>query len=581
MNRHRLVPLLIAIAAITAATAPVSGQTLSTYVEAEDGILLATDVYLPFGSGPWPVILIRTPYDKSTLFELGIAFSILNYAVVIQDTRGRFESEGVNTVFRDDAADGRVTVEWVTTQTWCDGHIGGFGGSAFAITQYLLAPGSGTNLTSMLAVVATPDVYHHAFLQGGAVRESLAYNWLADQDALYMYDEVLNNRLMSEWWDPAEVIAYSDQLAAAGLHVGGWYDIFGQGSVDAFAEFQDRGGPGARGRQYLMMGPWSHGSLGTREVGELRYPFNAAVDPLGMILPWLDHTLKGHDNDVDDWRPVRVYLMGAVGEEDAPGNVWVEFDSWPPHTVATGLFLTEDSGLVDEPPIAGEIRLDMDPTDPVPTLGGANLFPNLEVDGRAMGDGPYDQQPIESRDDVFTFTSDELMEPMSVMGRVSCVLWVRPDTTDFDLAVRLTDVYPDGRSMLVLDGIQRFRMSCGDDVECFAVPGEPVEVTVDLWSTALVFNAGHRVRVSISGSNAPRFEVNPNHGGDLNGDDPPSVAQPDLLFGPEYPSRLVVPVRPPMRRATGRVAPDVEPRGRSIMPTELLWDVLAGRQPHE
>jgi len=527
VHRARHVQLLIVILAMTAVAIPASGQSFSTYVEATDGTLLATDVYLPFfGSEPWPVVLIRTPYDKSSLQDLGVALTIGEYAVVIQDTRGRFESEGINTVFRDEGDDGRVTVDWVAGQSWCDGHIGGFGGSAFAITQYLLEPGAGPALSSVLAVVATPDIYHHSFLQGGAIREALAYNWLADQDALYMYDEVRDNRLKSEWWDPAEVLDHADRVTAAGLHAGGWYDIFGQGTLDAFTEFQNRGGIGARGRQYLLMGPWTHGDLGGREVGELTYPSNAAVDPLGLILPWIEHTLKGEDNEVTQWPPVMVYLMGAVGEEEAPGNVWLGLGTWPPASRTTRFFLTEDGGLVEEPTVDAALELLIDPSDPVPTLGGANLFPDLEVDGRAMGDGPHDQRPIEDREDVISFSSEVLSEPLSVVGRVSCTLWVRPDTTDLDLAVRLTDVYPDGRSMLVLDGIRRARMRCGDDRECFTTPGEPVEITVDLWSTALVFNAGHRIRISVSGANSPRFEVNPNHGGDLNGGEPPVVARP-------------------------------------------------------
>jgi len=314
VSRRCLRNLLIVALATTVVASSVHGQAISTFVEASDGTLLATDVYLPlFGNEPWPVVLVRTPYDKSSLWELGIALSLVDFAVVIQDTRGRFASEGVNTVFRDDAVDGRVTVDWVAQQPWCDGHIGGFGGSAFAITQYLLAPGAGPALSSVLAVVATPDVYHHAFLQGGAIRESLAYNWLAGQDALDMYDEVRQHRLKTEWWDPGEVLDHADRVTAAGLHAGGWYDIFGQGTLDAFTEFENRGGPGARGRQYLVMGPWSHGSLGDRDVGELGYPPNAVLDPLGLILPWLDHTLKGRNNEVADWAPVLVAGRGTAG----------------------------------------------------------------------------------------------------------------------------------------------------------------------------------------------------------------------------------------------------------------------------
>jgi putative CocE/NonD family hydrolase len=218
------------------------------------------------------------------------------------------------------------------------------------------------------------------------------------------------------------------------------------------------------------------------------------------------------------------------------------------------LYLSTDGGLRQSPPAPGETVLTIDPLDPVPTLGGANLHPWIEVAGREMGAGSFDQRSIENRDDVLTFTTAALERPLTVMGRVRAHLWIRPDTPDLDLAVRLTDVYPDGRSMLVLDGIQRARMRCGDDHECFLIPGEPAELVIDLWSTAIVFNAGHRVRVAISGTNSPRFEPNPNDGSDLDQPDGRIVARPALLFGPETPSRLQLPVvggpRLPTRRDT-------------------------------
>ncbi len=545
--------LLIAVLSINLVAVCAVGQDISTYVEATDGTLLATDVYLPFfGPGPWPTVLVRTPYDKEVLRYLGVALSALSYAAVIQDTRGRFASGGTDTVFRDDAADGRITLDWVVQRPWCDGRVGGFGVSAFGMTQYLLTPDAGPNLRSVFVIVATPDGYHHAFLQGGAVRESLAFNWLDEQGSLEMYDQVRQHRLWSEWWDPLEVLENAERVTATGLHIGGWYDIFGQGTLDAFMAFQNQGGAGAAGRQYLVMGPWTHNRFGGHIIGELRYPPNAGLDPLDFFEPWIEHTLRGADNEVTDWPPVFVYLMGAVGEADAPGNIWVELDGWPPASRARSYFLTNDGGLARTHGADGSLELTIDPSNPVPTLGGANLFPDLEVEGRPMGEGPHDLRSIEARDDVITFTSEALPLPLTVMGRLSCSLWVRPDTPDFDLAVRLSDVYPDGRSMLVADGIQRARMRCGDDVECLATPGEPIEITVDLWSTALVFNAGHRLRISVSGTNFPRFEVNPNHGGDLNGDDPPVIAAPELLVGTQYPSRLALPVPESMRRPGGR-----------------------------
>jgi predicted acyl esterase len=524
-------------------------QTIQTSVAADDGVQLATDVYLPLGVGPWPTILVRTPYGRSG-DPVGLVFALLGYACVIQDTRGRFGSDGIDTVFRDDGDDGRATIRWVLDQWWCDGRVGTFGGSAVGITQHMLMPDAGSGLRCTAPVVATPDLYHHAFLQGGALREALVFNWLDGQDSIEFVDQVKAHRLFDEWWRVKDVVPRSHEVTAAGLHIGGWYDIFGQGTVSGFETLQYSGGVGAAGRQVLVMGPWTHEF--DVLAGELVYPADSLVDAFELLIPWYEHHLKGVDNGVDEWPAAYVFQMGAVGEDGAPGNRWRALDRWPPETVPLELFLSADRRLSPAAGAASELALVSDPVNPVPTLGGANLFPDLEVDGRPMGAGPFDQRPIEVRDDVLVFSTETLAHPVSVMGRISATIWVRPDTEDLDLAVRLCDVYPDGRSMLVTDGIQRARMRCGDEQECLLVPGQPAEITVDLWSTALVFNAGHRIRISVSGSNFPRFEVNPNHGGDLDGGEPAVVARPDLLFGADHPSRLVVPIEPAPREPEGR-----------------------------
>ena len=547
--------IVAAALAVLAVAVPAPGQTLQSTVAAGDGTQLATDIYLPFGSGPWPAVLVRTPYAKDDLQLVCLTLNLMDYACVVQDTRGRGQSGGADTVFRDDADDGRLTVEWIAAQSWCDGTISMFGGSAFAITQYLLAPGAAPALRSIAAAVATPDLYHHAFVQGGAVREALALNWLAGQGSLYFYQEVLEHRLKDAWWDPVEVLDHAGSVHAAGLHIGGWFDIFNQGTIDAFTTLQERGGSGAVGRQRLIMGPWTHNGVFEAGAGDLDYPSNAGIDVLDLMRDWYEATLGDDPQGLDDWPVAVVYLMGAVGKPGSPGNRWLELDRWPPPAFERPFFLAADGGLDVVAPAGGEIELTADPTDPVPTLGGANLHSDLVVDGRAMGEGPQDQQPLEARADVVTFSTEPLERPLTVVGRVIATFWVVPDTSDLDLCVRLTDVYPDGRSMLVLDGIQRARMRCGDDRECLLTPGEPVEITVDLWSTAIVFDAGHRIRIVVSGSNWPRFEVNSNNGLDLNLETEPQIARPRLLFGEDFPSRLELPLLIRLRRATGRARP--------------------------
>lgn len=528
-----------------AAPATRPAVTAPQWVVTPDGTRLATDLYLPIGAGwgPWPVIMQRTPYGRGgATGSICESLALEGFACIAQDVRGTGDSTGSNTVFRDDRSDGQATIEWVARQWWCNGSIGAFGASALGITQYALAPGAPDQLKCMVPMVATADFFHHAAFWGGAIRYSLTHPWLEGQGALAFYDEMRSHRTWDAWWEQAAVMPHVGDIKVPGFHVGGWYDIFLQGTLDAFTAAQNRGGAGALGRQHLVVGPWVHSGVGTAQAGELTYPANAATltGLFGAIFDWYDHWLRGGTPTVEQWPAARVYLMGAVGEPDAPGNVWLDLSAWPPPAATRDLYLGSDWSLGIEPPTAGEIELRSDPGAPVPTIGGGNLFES--VDGQFQGIGPLDQRPIEQRSDVLVFSTPVLEVPLTVVGRLRCKVWLRPDTKDFDVAVRLADVYPDGRSMLVADGIQRARFRCGDDRECPATPGKAIEVSVDLWSTAIVFNRGHRVRVLISGSNWPRFEVNRNDGGDLNSTGAGVVARPVVLVGSSFPSRLELPV---------------------------------------
>jgi predicted acyl esterase len=534
----------LALALMLAALVSRAGeaQTFSTVVAAPDGTPLATDVYLPIGAGwgPWPVILQRTPYGKGsgTVRDSCLLFVLWGYACVGQDERGRGASGGHYTGYADEGGDGRATIEWIASQWWCDGNVGTLGGSALGMAQYALAPGAPRALKCLVPIVATPDFYHHAVYQGGALRFALTRGWLEGHDALDVFEQLKVHRFWDAWWEGFAVLPKTSTVDVPALHIGGWYDIFLQGTLDAFSEFQRLGGPGAVQRQKVIVGPWTHYGTFRTTAGQLAYPDNAGFvsDIFPLVRDWFDFWLKGGSPGVARWPDVRVYLMGAAGEPAAPGNTWLALSDWPPQALTVPLFLDVGHGLSEDPSPPGEIEFVADPRDPVPTVGGQELSAEA---------GPYDQRPVEARRDVVSFTTQALTSPLTVVGRVRCLLWVRPDTRDLDLAVRLSDVYPDGRSMLVSDGIQRARMRCGDDRECFLTPGVASEVWVDLWSTALVFNAGHRVRISVSGSNWPRFEVNPNDGGDLNRPSSGTIARPVLLLGPPHGSRLELPVLRP------------------------------------
>ncbi len=554
-RRHALPPLV----ALIAVALPCAGQTISTSVAAPDGVRLATDVYCPAPAciGRWPVVLQRTPYGKAGLKDTCNVIVFLGFACVAQDERGRGDSEGAYTGYRDEGPDGRATLEWLDRQSWCDGNVGTFGASALGMTQYAMAPGAPPVLKCQVPIVGTPDFYHHAIYEGGALRYGLTWNWLHDLGADELYAQLAQHRLWSAWWEEWAVLPRVGEVTVPALHVGGWFDIFTQGTIDAFVAAQHHGGQGAAGRQKLIIGPWTHYNTGQTRAGAAVFPDNAFMldDLLTILQDWLDQWLKGESRGVEQWPPVQVYLMGALDEPGAPGNTWVPLADWPPAAGIESLFLSADGGLAGAPPVAGEASLVSDPANPVPTWGGRELLDDF-LDNGNPGSGMHDQRPIEARDDVLAFTSDALPRPLTVMGRLLAHVWVRPDTPDLDLAVRLTDVYPDGRSLLIADGIQRARMRCGDDRECFLTPGQPVELVVDLWSTAYVFNAGHRVRIDVSGSNYPRFEVNPNDGSDLNQPGPGVVAHPAILLGPATPSRIDLPSpglpRPPRRSLAKR-----------------------------
>lgn len=565
-----VVPLLAVALALLTPGAGAAAPAFSTTVSAPDGTALATDVYLPLpvphGLPPFPAVVMRTPYGRTDLAGVCEALTWLGYACVAQDVRGRGGSGGENTVFRDDGPDGRATVAWVANQWWCDGKVATLGPSALGITQYVLSPGAPGALKAMIPLVATPEFYHHGVFQGGALRRELVVTWLEGQGAQSFLEELLAHRVRDEWWAPAEILAHAEHIHTPGLHIGGWYDIFLQGTLDAFSTFQHHGGPGAAGRQRLIVGPWAHSGVGDFDggeprVGELVYPPNAIRNLLLDVRDFLDRWLRGGTPAVDDWPAAQVYLMGAAGDPDAPGNHWVDLPDWPPPAIRHPLFLAADGELAVLPSKAGERVLPIDPEDPVPTRGGAILFPDLEAGGEAIGSGPRDQQELEAREDVLVFTSPPLHRPLTVMGRIQARVYLVPDSPDLDLSVRLTDVYPDGRSMLVTDGVQRARFRCGPDRECLLTPGEPVELLVDLWSTALVFNRGHRIRLSFAGTNYPRFEVNPNTGDHPSEGVNGTPAFPVILWGENTPSRVELPVvrtpRPPARRLGPRPAADV------------------------
>jgi hypothetical protein len=506
------------------------------FVAMSDGVELATTVYRPKEDGPFPVIVARTPYNKDGLIVEAQRFCRNGYAFVAQDLRGRFKSKGHDAViFHNDGwntpHDGHDTLEWIARQSWCSGKIGSTGGSALGITQNMAAPGAPTALAAQHVVVAFSDMYRQGAYQGGAFRSGLLENWLK---VTGMSDVNLKTFVAhphyDEFWAEFNAEAQAERVNAPGVFFGGWYDIFLQGTINSFTTIQSRGGPAAKGHCRLVIAPIGHGSM-----TELKYPANASRLPrCADNLAWFDAMLKGKDNGIAAEKPVHYYVMGDPTDEKAPGNVWRSAETWPPAAAETPYYLHPAGMLSTARPTGSDSRsYKYDPSDPVPTVGGAELGANI---------GPRDQRTVEARPDVLLFTSDVLEAPLEVTGRITARLYVSSDCPDTDFTVKLTDVYPDGRSMLVTDGIVRARHRESFETEKLLEPGEAIEIPVDLWSTSLVFNKGHRLRIAISSSNSPRFDPNPNTGRAFRADREQRVATNTIYFSEKHPSHIVLPV---------------------------------------
>jgi putative CocE/NonD family hydrolase len=410
-----------------------------------------------------------------------------------------------------------------------------FGPSALGINQYLMAGTNPPNLGGQFIMVATPNLHKHAIFQGGQFRKALVEGWLEDQGATYVLGEIFENENYSlEFWTNVSLEDNWQDVNVPAMHLGGWYDIFLQGIIDGFLGYQNLGGPGAKGKSKLIMGPWTHDGYIEKNQGDLVYPSNS----LGIwTLRMFKHLLLQYTMDkstcFDEWPTVIYYVLGDVDDKNAPGNEWRYADDWPISATDRNWYLHEDGLLsTDTPENYDSITYLYDPLNPVPTRGGQNL--NIKR-------GPCDQQGVESRDDVLVFTSDILTEPYEATGPIKARLFVSSDCPDTDFTVKLTDVYPDGRSMLITDGIIRMRNRNGTDHWELLQPGVIYDVEVDLWSTSYIWNSGHRIRIAISSSNFPRFLSNPNTADGIYKNTTYNIASNTIYLDNTHPSCIILP----------------------------------------
>lgn len=566
-----------------------------------DGCVLRADLYRPDTADRLPVIINRTPYNKALPMVFALTLDAIRmagagYNVLVQDCRGRFASDGVFNCFTDEARDGYDTVEWAGVQPWSDGNVGMYGASYMGATQWLAAAERPPHLKAIAPAITASDYHDGWTYQGGAfalffnvswtmsalapprllrerqqrpddkgaakelgavmgsidtMRDSMEFLPLAEfpmfrAGAPYFFDW-LAHPAYDDYWRNVCIEEKHSQIEVPALNLGGWYDIFQGGTIRNFLGMRARGaGDSARGGQRLILGPWHHMLPLQNLVGGVDFGLQSnplSVDLEGVHIKWFDRWLKGKQGGADS--PVRLFVMGI--------NQWRDEKEWPPagtefrrfylHSRGRANSLNGDGALSTDAP--GDEPADAylyNPLDPTPTMGGGLCcYPG------ALQGGAWDQREVESRADVLVYSTEPLAEDTEVTGPITLTLYAASSAPDTDFTAKLVDVGPCGFARNLTDGIIRARFRESSSEEKLLSPGEVTEFTIDLWSTANVFKAGHRIRLEVSSSNFPRFDRNPNTGHPLFADAETRPAVQTVMHNRAHPSHLTLPLVPARR----------------------------------
>jgi uncharacterized protein len=563
-------------------------------MQTRDGTTLVADIYRPHGGGPWPVLVRRTPYGKR-LNDLAAAFNEAHffashgYLVVVQDTRGRFASEGEWYPLIYEGLDGYDTLEWAAGLDGAAGPVGTFGQSYGCIIQYLTAAQRPPHLVTCVPVSGNclsfqNYWYHHGVLELGwmlsyfvnmaedvlrgqgrdeevaalddlKVDPAIRFSPLKEQvvrhlpindwiqrlgDGAPFLEDVLYHSMDGPYWWANDLRRELHNIDVPMLHIGSWYDINTWDTPLLFNGLKDHAmSHYARSHQALFMGPWAHllpYSQPTSEgSGDIDFGPEAEMFLPGMYLRWFDHFVKGDGQELPV-PPVRLFVMGD--------NHWRDETEWPParvvptawylHSGGAASTLDGDGTLSTEPP--GDEPPDhytYDPAHPVPTRGG-----------HYVGGGVADQRPNQTRPDVLVFTSAPLAHHMEITGPVTAELFVSTSAIDTDFVVWLSDVRPDGYCQNLCESIVRGRFHRSYTAPAPLEPGRVYRLEIDMWHLSHLVRASHRLRVHVTSSDFPRWERNLNNGSRLGYGAQFQVAAQTIYHNSEHPSQIMLPVLP-------------------------------------
>ena len=535
-----------------------------------DGIELVSDLWLPETPGRYPTVLVRTPYlkAKERWVNLGHTFAREGYAFMVQDVRGRGDSEGEFDFFFPDGEDGFDTIEWIGEQSWSNGQVGMMGGSYRATVQWLAARERPTPLVCLFPQAAAGRYFDELPYMGGAFLMEWALDWMngtagrigqganaghTDWDKVYahrplitmdsvmgraipLYRDALTHSTADEYWQRI-LFSSSDfaEMDIPALTVTGWFDVDQPGAIHYWEGM--RAYSPARDQQYFLSGPWNHGETrtgGSPMIGQLERTSRSMIDIDALALSWFNHCLK-QEPQTFDFPRARVFLTGT--------NEWRDLADYPPpsmeqrrlylHSTGHANTLYGDGALTwNEPTDEPSDSYLYNPRHPVPS-GPAQVG--------------EDQRVVQRRDDVLVYTTEVLEAPLTMLGRVWVVIHASTDARDTDFVAKLTDVYPDGRALLLGTwpaGVIRARYREGRDREVLVTPGEVEEYRIELFDMGHTFLPGHRVRIEITSSAHPFINPNQNTGNPVATDVEWRDAQQIIYHDQERPSYVLLPVLP-------------------------------------
>jgi predicted acyl esterase len=531
-----------------------------------DGVRLATDVFLPAATGRWPAVLVRTPYSRHALAIRGYrSYLQRGYALVVQDLRGRYASQGTFGFITQEAPDGSDTINWIASQPWSNGRVAMAGSSYLGLVQWWAAVEGNAHLRAISPMFSGDDEYTDRYYSaGGAFQLGHRLLWFAENfpptpagpeplntyinhlplrtadlaatdKSLNLWQLALDHPSFDFFWQQQSLRNSLNRVTAPALSFGGWFDVYAASDLDAFGRLAK-----LNKQVETWIGPWAHNPairFPTRDFGP-----EAAIAMRSKQVAWFDRWLKKPSSPAAENEPavLHIFVMGP--------DIWRKEHEWPlARTRYTPLYLASagnantasGNGLLSWQ-LSTKSKPDLftyDPRNPVPTLGGSvccepALFPP----------GPLDQSSVEIRQDVLVYTSAPLAEEIEVTGPVRTILYVSTNANDTDFTAKLVDIEPGGKPLLVTDGIQRLRYRLSLSKPVYVKRNQAYQISVDTGVTSYVFAARHRIRLEVSSSNFPRFDRNLNATGPNADQSKPVKARQTVFHQKGYPSAIILPI---------------------------------------